>query len=295
MAWRPTPASARVILSAQSVLNEYPYPITFKQLFYRLAAGGVVEYTESSYRALNSLVTKARKHGRLHPSLFVPPQESPSTASVERGYFSKALQEFRLDRLQGQPSYVEIWVEKNTMLHFVQSIVKDFDIPVYSSQSDTTYSFTYQAYRRINEQVRKGKIPRIIWLSDLSVSSVNIFESFLNDMAALFEVSYRDISSIIFQLGVAPEHVVYYGLVPAPFPCKDKRLRQFEAKYGDLLQSIDLPRNTCVDIESIDPKDLRDLIFNTLFSLIDYGTIETVIEEESNAKRRLTAVLKSAT
>lgn len=290
-AWRPNTESSRVLLAAQRVLNEYQYPITFKQLYYRLVAEGVIENNMSKYRMLNNLVTNARKYGRLQPSLFVPAAPVGLIDVPPDKFLETAAGLYHIDRTQTQKNYVEIWVEKNTVHNFLDHLLRPYDVPVFVTQGNSNYAFAYQAYKRLREATQKGKVPRVIVLTDLCVSSHNNFEYYLTEMASLFEVSYSEIANVIFQLGVLPDHIVRYDLVEAPSRTNDRRTAHFDEKYGDILESLDLPRNTRVELEAIDPKSLRSLIYNTVFGILDYNAMREVeIREEADKKALLDSV-----
>lgn len=282
--WRPNSASSRVLVAAQKVLSTYPYPITFKQLYYRLVADGVIENSMPKYRMLNNLITNSRKFGRLSPSLFVPIQASRVRYQTPAEYLEKCVELYHLDRTRSQKNYVEVWVERNTIYNFVEHLLAPYDIPVFVMQGNSNYAFAYQAYLRLQDAANNGKVPRVICLTDLCVSSFNSFEYFLTEMASLFDVSYQDIASIIFCLGVLPDHIVRYDLVEAPNQTKDRRTRGFDQRYGDLLESLDFPRNTRVELESIDPKSLRELLYNTIFGILDYGLMCEVARREEDEK-----------
>lgn len=293
--WKPNKESSKILLAAQRVLNEYQYPITFKQLYYRLVTEEAIDNSLASYRKLNSLITNARKNGRLAPSLFIPNfvednQDEEDTTRLEN-YLDRVVNEYHIDRMTNQKNYVEVWVGNEEMYGFMSTLLAKFDVPVYVFQGYSSYQFTYQAYRRMSAAVQRGQVPRILYFSDLSVSSMNIFESVLNEMASMFEMSYTEISSIIFSVGVLPDHVVKYDLVTAPDAPSDSRVKLFDEKYGDILESIGLPRNIKVELESVDPKWLRALLYNAVFSILDYNVMREVEKKEQEDREKLRAIL----
>lgn len=265
--------------------------MTFKQLYYRLVADGAIENTISKYRMLNNLITNARKYGRLHPSLFVPSSPVMLSDVEPSQYLEKCIDLYHIDRTKTQKNYVEVWVEKNTVFSFVDHLLRPYDIPVFVSQGHSNYAFAYQAYQRLRAAAQRGKVPRVIVLQDLCVSSHNNFEYYLSEMASLFQVSYSEISNVIFSLGVLPDHIVRYDLVEAPSTTNDRRTASFDAKYGDLLESLDFPRNTRVELEAIDPKMLRSLIYNTVFSILDYEQMLALEKRELADKEQLRQLL----
>ena len=290
-AWKPNKASAQVLLSAQRVLNEYQFPITFKQLYYRLIAEGVIENSQSKYRMLNNLITNARKHGRLNPSLFVPAAPLHRVDVSVENYLQTCANLYHIDRTKTQKNYVEIWVEKNTVHHFVSHLMAQYDVPVYVSQGHSNYSFAYQAYERLRLAAQSGKVPRVIFLMDLCVSSFNNYEYFVQEMAALFKVSYNEMASVIFCQGVLPDHIVRYDLVEAPSSTNDRRVKPFEDRYGDLLESLGFPRTPRIELEAIDPKDLRALIYNTIFGILDYSQMLSIEKREHDDKELLKSLI----
>lgn len=290
--WKPNKESAKILLAAQRVLNEYQYPITFKQLYYRLVAEEVIDNNMASYRKLNTLVTNARKNGRLAPSLFIPDLSEPEDDEEKlEAYLEKAIEAYHINRMTNQKNYVEVWVGNEEMYGFMSALLTKYDVPVYVFQGYSSYQFTYQAYRRMSAAVQRGQVPRILYFSDLSVSAMNIFESILNEMSAMFDMSYTEMCSIIFSVGVLPDHVVKYDLVAAPDAPTDSRVKLFDEKYGDILESIGLPRNIKVELEAVDPKWLRSLLYNAVFSILDYNVMREVEKKEQEDKEKLRAIL----
>lgn len=289
--WKPNKVSSGILLASQRVLNEYAYPITFKQLYYRLVGEDVIPNDMAAYRKLNTLITNARKHGRLSPSLFVPTLPPANDDHLLDTYLTRCIDAYHIDRLTDQQNYIEVWVGNEEMYGFMSHLLHEYDIPVFVSQGYSSYPFTYQAYRRMSAAVQRGQVPRILYFSDLSVSSMNIFESLLNEMALLFEVSYTEISSIIFSVGVLPDHVVKYDLSISPEESSDSRIKLFDKKYGDILESINLPRNIKVELEAVDPKELRALLYNSVFSILDYNLMREIEKKEVEDKEKLKLML----
>lgn len=289
--WKPNRVSSKILLASQQVLNEYPYSITFKQLYYRLTTSQTIDNDTASYRKLNTLITNARKHGRLSPSLFVPNSPPVDEDQLLETYLDRCVNSYHINRLTDQKNYIEVWVGNDEMHGFMSSLLQRFDVPVYVSQGYSSYPFTYQAFKRMSSAVQQGQVPRILYFSDLSVSSMNIFESLLDEMSILFEVSHAEISSIIFPVGILPDHVVKYDLAISPENSTDLRIKLFDEKYGDILESINLPRNIKVELEAVDPKELRSLLYNSVFSILDYNVMREVEKQEAEDKLKLKDLL----
>mgnify|MGYP001567341727 CR=1 FL=1 len=110
-----------MIVMINGILSEYEadgYDLSLRQLYYQLVARNVVPNTERSYKNVGTLVSDARLAGlidwdiikdrgrkMIHDSHWDNPAEIVRTAA----------QQFRIDRWEDQPCYVEVMVEKQAL------------------------------------------------------------------------------------------------------------------------------------------------------------------------------------
>jgi len=294
MSWKPTKDSASLLLACQNLIGEYSGSITLRQLFYLLVATGHIDYSETSYRKVKNLMINARKHGRVPPTTFSYDKSVPSDAVYgdPQAYLTKCYSDYRIPRTYNQPNHIEIWVEREPHKTFVSSLVSEYDIPVYVTGGYSSFSFVFEAAKRIEASVDRAGSPRVLYLSDLSPASINMFESQVSEISSHLDLTREEVDAIMLRVGLEPEHVVKFDLPILEEISPTQKTVLFEDKYSDLLEMFDIPRIPIVEIESLNPIDLADVVSNVLFSLTDQDVLGDVAILEDKNRKILDAVIK---
>jgi len=289
VAWRPTKDSAKLLLECQRLIAEYSGSITLRQLFYLLVNEGHLTLDEASYRKVKNLMINARKAGRVPPTTFsfTSPKRDDSVYGDVDKYLRTCLQDYRIPRTYNQPNHVEIWVEREPHRVFVDSLVREYDIPVYVTGGYSSFSFVFESAKRIENSTSRNGSPRILYVSDLSPASINMFESQVSEVSSHLSLTREEVDAIMLRVGVDPEHVVKFDLPVLETVQPNQKTKLFESKYSDLLEVIGLPRTPVVELESLNPRDFSEILSNVLFSLTDQGVLEEVAILEDQNKQLL--------
>ncbi len=292
--WNPQGRSKKLLVECQRYFNDYSEFVTLKQLFYLLVQDGLLRNDEASWRKLKTLTLKARKHGRMDPmafSLNKHATETTYTADAD-SYLQKMVKDFRIPRTFDQSNYFEIWVEREPLNVFVENLLREYDIPVFVTGGYSNFSFTYSAAERIRDSLSRDGAPRILYLSDFSASSFKMFEILSEELGNELGLARSEVGSILFKGAVLPEHIVKFNLPACYTPSHEKRSKRFNELYGDLMQLMCLPEDACVEVESLNPKDLSTIIHNVMFGLLDQDTMAAVAQKEAESLNLLRAKLK---
>ena len=259
-----------------------------RQLYYLLVAEDLLTHSDLSYRKVKQLMVKARRHGRVPATVFSTNEEPDSydyTLDAE-DYIRKALEDYRIPRTCLQPNYLEVWVERDPMSTFMRSILDQYDIPVYVTGGFSSYSFTHFAAKRLKASVDRDGSPRILYFADFSVPSHNMFESQVTEMASLLDLTYDETLGILVKVCVTPEHIIRHDLPLLDKSVPKSKRDPFDAAYGDLLGLVGLPDDIHVEIESLNPAILTDIVYNSVFSLVDQSVMTKIATmEAANAEK----------
>lgn len=287
--WRPTKDSANLLLECQKLLNEYSGTITLRQLFYLLVADGHLDLNETAYRKVKNLMINARKSGRVPPTTF-----SSNTRSIDDSvygdvevYLRKCLQDYRIPRTFNQPNHIEVWVERDPHRIFVQSLVQEYDIPVYVTGGYSSFSFVFESAKRIEMSAQRSGSPRILYFSDFSPASLNMFESQVSEISSHLSLTREEVDAIMLRVGLEPEHLVKFNLPVLDTLNPSQKTILFEKMYSDVLEEIGYPRIPVIELESLNPIDFSEIITNVLFSLTDHKVLEEVAIIEDRNKQAL--------
>lgn len=289
MSWRPTQESSKLLLECQRLLQEYSESISLRQLFYLLANEGLIELNETSYRKVKNLMINARKHGRVSPTTFAfTPKTTPeSIYGNAEDYVQHFVDDYRIPRTFNQPNYVEIWVEREPLSVFISSLVEEYDIPVYVTGGYSSFSFVFDAAQRIKEAGSRKGSPRILYFSDFSPASTNMFESQVTEIASHLDLTKEEVEAIMLRVCVEPEHIVKYDLPILEYVKSTQKTVLYEEAYSESLEVLGIEGLPVVEIEAINPHDLSEIVSNSIFSLTDQKVLGSVAFLEAKNRKEL--------
>ena len=262
---RPHPESARLIAVIKRTLEEHKQygKLTVRQVYYQLVSRGVIENSKKSYQRYDHHLTTGRKAGIIPWDAFedrtrmfyeVPLPEldissKPDPKDELKSWFRYALNpkvstRYDLSRWKDQSYYVELWVEKDALAGFLSPLCKRLGVGLVVSRGYTSYTFKQEAINRFNE-ISKGRKfrrdPVLLYLGDLDPSGYDIYRC-LED-----EVDNADIERI----GLHPQDVTQFSLVPNPIKDTDTRAKGFKSLYPEL-------GNNVYELDALPPGELMD-------------------------------------
>ena len=122
--------TTETILAAHRIL-EAEHPMTLRQLFYRLVSALAIENTRPAYQRLSRLITKARENEIINPEWLVDrskPEYHPNAWTNTAEYLETVAKSYRRDYWEDQSYYVELWVEKDSLVGSIEAIVDGLGI-----------------------------------------------------------------------------------------------------------------------------------------------------------------------
>ena len=290
MSWKPTKDSLSLLLECQKLIEEYSGTITLRQMFYLLVNSGHAELNEASYRKIKNLMINARKFNRVPPTTFAEKNILIDEAiyNTADSYLKACASDYRIPRTFNQPNHIEVWVERQPHKVFINGLLSEYDIPVYVTGGYSSFSFVFEAAKRIEASAERRGSPRILYFSDLSPASINMFESHVSEISTHLGLTREEADAIMLRVGLDPEHLVKFDLPVLDTVPSTQKTTLFESKYSDILESIGYPKLPIVELESLNPADFSDIVSNVLFSLTDQSVLEDVaLIEDRNRKALL--------
>jgi hypothetical protein len=254
---------APVLEHAAEIVESYETGVTLRQLFYRLVADETLPNLFYPYQNLGALTAKARRAGAFPPlidatrAVYRPMSfEDPDDA---RSWLRRR---YRLDRTRGQAHRLLIAAEKQTLSRQLDSwYAEPLGIP-------TTVLRGYGS-TPLKADIDAEEFDVILYVGDLDPTGEDI-ERNLGD-------SLKNGGRII-RVAVTPEQVERYSLPPLPGKTKDPRAAGFIARHGELMQ---------VEVEALDPLDLRALIDRALEPLWDSNVFDALKIREERERAEL--------
>ena len=163
--------SLELIRLVNQVVEEYQaqgYELTLRQAYYQLVARGYIPNNERSYKNIGNLINDGRLAGLIDwYSITDRTRNLRSNSHWDNpaDVIASARYSYLLNKWDGQPNYVEVWVEKDALVDIVGQACRPLDTPYFSCRGYTSQSEMWSAAQRfISQDYRDNRV--IIHLGD---------------------------------------------------------------------------------------------------------------------------------
>jgi len=239
--------SQTILAQVQSILDEYDYPLSLRQIYYQLVSRQIIENVESEYRKLSRLTVIGRDDQILDEEKFTDRLrqiEQPNTWTDLTDFMESVRRSYRRDYWIDQPSHIEIWLEKDALRGVVEPVTNKYGVPLLVVRGQVSRTAIYQAYQRFSEQTDKECY--LYYFGDFDPSGITIYESFVNRLRG-FNGSNLDIT--FNRVALTQEQIDRYNLPPAPAKKTDPNTSKFIGQHGDNVAELDaLPPDVLIEL-----------------------------------------------
>lgn len=261
------------ILDVVEDLHDY-YPLTLRQVYYRLVAAQVIENTKSKYNDLSKVIKQMRLDKMLPWDVI---EDRTRRVSGKRGYTdageylrekvdSMGYTGFSRCMVQGQEKYIEIWVEKDALSRVFEDVAWDYCIRCVTCKGYQSISFL-KAYReRAQKALDNNQEPVVLYFGDFDPSGVQMFEAAQNSLENDFGIHGVRYKRIALNL----EDIKNYNLPNDPEAVKktDKRYQAFVDQYGEY----------AVELDALHPRELKTIAVEAVEGELDMEVAQYQIE-----------------
>lgn len=259
-AWRPHQKTVDLLERVADILAEYDFPLTLRQLFYRLVAAHVLPNTEGAYGGLSSKLVKAREAGIIDPEALVDRTRSPRRpecfsdlseyAEVVRGAY-------RRDKAASQPLHVEAWVEKDALVGLFEQVTEAYDVYAYACRGYNSFSALWEAAMRFRQA---GKPVHVLYFGDFDPSGLDMTRDIRERLGR-----YCREEIVVQHVALTKEQVAEYDLPPMPAKTKDTRAAKFIAQHGEV---------SAVELDALPPDVLQGMVTAEIEALWDLSEFQ---------------------
>jgi hypothetical protein len=284
-----------LIERVKGIIKDYEQigKLTLRQIHYRVFSQSWKQYpnTESSYNWLKGVLGDARLDGTI-------PWEAieDRTRSIKRGYgedynpinyfrgyydYLKTLDtQYDMPRWWGQPTRVQVWVEKEALASVFENITSGLGVDLLVLRGYPSLTLLWENAQRLSEVDDGVERIVILYFGDFDPSGMDIQRSAIAHIEEDFgiKVEYQ-------RVALTREQIASYNLPPAPAKHTDTRRNGFILEHGVDWQ---------VELDSIDPRELQRLI---QVSIDQYWNEEAGVrqtKELETRKAQIRRVLKNA-
>jgi hypothetical protein len=258
-----------IIEAAVGIVDEYDYLITLRQLHYRLLSLPDLDYGsgKKDYDYLSDRTAQARRR-RNFPALSdqtrrieqVPFWASPQAALAD------LIEQYRLDRSEGQEFVIVLGGEKRAMLAQFRQWYPDLGLPFIALSGNASQSYVDEVAAFVEDDGRKSVL---LYVGDLDAAGEEIEEDFCRRC---------DVWDHVERIAVTEEQVTGLGLPRLPGKPNDPKRKPFIERHGWLFG---------VEVEAIPPDLLRSLYDDALATYWDKSTYDAVVAREHKDRAEL--------
>lgn len=269
-------SSLDLIRLVNEVINDYKaqgYELTLRQVYYQLVARGYIPNNERSYKNVGNLINDGRLAGLIDWYAITDRTRNlrgNSHWDTPSEVIASAKYSYLLDKWEGQPNYVEVWVEKDALVDVVGQACRPLDVPYFSCRGYTSQSEMWMAAQRFRRQdFREQRI--IIHLGDHDPSGIDM----TRDIQERLDMFGADV--YVKRVALTMEQIDFYSPPPNPAKITDSRCDKYIAQYG----------HESWELDALEPKVITDLIKEQVTMYRDDDLYQRVCNKENREKREL--------
>lgn len=313
VSYRPQAEAAHWLLKARDVINAYEeyWPLTVRQVFYRMVAEHGYAKTEDDYKKLAKIIARAR---RAHLIDFKSIRDDSMRYEDPHFYtdesaFNKvvlnAAKAFRLDRQKGQDQVVEMWCEAAGMVPILKDIAAPYSIRVSSGGGYDSVTSKHLLATRVLERAKEGRRTVVLHVGDFDGSGEDMAEVMHEDVLHMgiqqivWADTFNDADSDdtvrvaraakyfrLDRVALTEEQVIDYDVETAPPKPSDSRSARFVRKHPDLVEHLG-STHISAQLEALTPPQLTAVLRSAIEGYIDLDAYEAVLEEEEEIRNAI--------
>jgi hypothetical protein len=282
--YKPQAKTRCLLDDALAVLESYRthWPLTCRQIYYRLIGAYGYPKTEDFYKKLCHHLANARRGSVIDFDAIR--DDGISTVSMQHfddeEHFKRHVRllgkRYKRNLLTTQPHHVEVWCEASGMIFQLAEVAHEYSIPVYSSSGFDSLT----AKKELADRICKIDKPTIILhLGDYDPSGESIFNSAAEDVAAFVEWDRTlATTNVRFErVALTAEQVREFKLPTAPAKVSDTRAKSWSGE-------------TC-QLEALPPDQIAGLLRKAIVRVTDALQLQQDRSRESVERVRIAGSL----
>lgn len=273
-----------IIETGIPIVKSYNGNLTLRALHYRLVAAGMTNDVSHYKKVVNAMI-EARWEGLLEFDDFLDHEREThgSTDYEETSVDEKADEakiqirawatSYRKNKWENQPIYPEVFIEKKALQGVFDRPCRRWNIALSPCKGYPSLTFQYDAKKRFETAMAKGKEPMILYFGDYDCSGEDIPRS-LKDTLVRMGVDVH-----VKRIALMEHQVKEWKLPPAPTKVSDTR----SANWDGLGQ---------VELDAVEPEKIVELLNKAISGVFDEKLFAELKEQEEAETNQFKKILK---
>lgn len=271
--------SLNLLKRADSIIVDYRrrgYDLTLRQLYYQLVARDLIPNNQKQYKKLGNLISNARDAGLVDWEAIVDRTRQRTGLGnwVDPSHFLlKQIQQFRIDKWEGQDHRVFVWVEKEALAGVISRacLKNNIQVDYVSCRGYMSSSTLWREARNLKWTARdENQHPVVIHLADHDPSGIDMSRDNVERLALYSELTHgRDFT--FRRIALNWDQVEKYQPPPNPTKMSDSRAEGYVFEFG----------YDSWELDALDPDILVSMIEDTVDEYRDLDLWQTMTEKEN--------------
>jgi len=300
IAFRPASLSSENVTRLEMInriIEEYKvqgYVLTLRQLYYQLVTREVIANNLNEYRKLSVLLVEGRMSGVVDWAAIedrLRQAESPSSWNSPGEILDSCIHSYARPRQQGQPVYIEVWVEKDALSEVLSRVTSPYHIPIMVNRGYSSASAMFEAFGRFDQAFRNDQAIRILYLGDHDPSGLNMVEDIEGRILEFFFGSYftqgkrkervppeefrgrladQGLDFEIIPVALTREQVNKHRPPPNPAKMADPRADKYVSEHG----------RKSWEVDALKPEILNRLLESAIAEHMDFNKYRKMLKAE---------------
>jgi len=250
------------------------YRLTLRQLYYQLVSRAIIANRVQEYAKLSSVLVKGRMGGAVDWDAIEDRLRKPKLPYCVTGIknaIDDTIEQYRLNRMEGQDNYLEIWCEKDAISNILYRITSEFHVRLMVNRGYSSCTAMHDAYNRFRRaRIRKQKV-KILYLGDHDPSGLDMIRD-VEDRQDEFGVNPE-----VLHIAITREQIDEFNPPPNPAKITDPRADWYISRHGE----------TSWEVDALPPETLHEVLRESIIALLDMDKYRAVIAQEEIDKERL--------
>lgn len=261
------------------IIKSYDFALTLRQIYYQLITRQIIpqpidgKEAERVYKKLSNLCVKGRDEGILPEEGFsdsLRKVDKPGAWIDLNEFMQTVKRSYSKDKWQNQPKYLEIWTEKDALRSVLSEVTYQYDVSLMVARGQLSRTAIYETAERY--EAKSDKECYLYYCGDFDPSGLCIPNSIRKRLGSF------NIYCNFERIGLTKEQIDKYELPSGKAKKKDPNYKRFVEITGS---------DMVVELDSLPPDILRDIIRDCITKNIDNGLLALVQEKEAEEQTEL--------
>ena len=277
------------IVELTEIARQDGFNLSLRALHYKLVSHNWILNFKQAYNKLGCIVGDCKYAGVLDWNAI----KVDSAREMKIEYFvngipdalEDTIDQYKLDRQEGQANYIEVWCEKTTLVDVLRTVTDKYHIPLCIAVGRESSSAIYKGYQRFRKEISEGRPAILLYVGDHDPSGLDMIRDIQERIYFMLDNSKYD-----YNYGFDYKNNLNEGFKVIPVALTMDQVKQYSlpsnyAKESDVLYKKyvkEIGTTYSWEVDALDSKILVDLLESKILEYMDFDQYNAILESEQS-------------